>query len=200
MTEAEWLAETSVGKLCLSPCTKGSERKHRLFAVACAHLFRGRSDDPKCLRVLEAAEKFADGLISEAELSAARANISTKTNGQMRRLALYAAQRNGYAGLYSVPGAVGASGKPELLLILRDVFGNPFRSVELSSDLRNWNDGTVPRIAQGIYDERAFDRLPILHDALLDAGCDDDDLIQHCRSEGPHVRGCWVVDLLLGKS
>jgi hypothetical protein len=57
----------------------------------------------------------------------------------------------------------------------------------------------VPKIAQGIYEERAFDRLPILHDALLDAGCDNEDMLTHCRSEGPHVRGCWVVDLILGK-
>jgi hypothetical protein len=62
-----------------------------------------------------------------------------------------------------------------------------------------WNDGTVRRIAQGIYEEGAFDRLPILADALLDAGCDDEDLIAHCRQPGPHVRGCWAVDLILGK-
>jgi hypothetical protein len=54
-------------------------------------------------------------------------------------------------------------------------------------------------IAQGIYAGRAFDRLPILHDALLDAGCDDEAILSHCRCEGPHVRGCWVIDLLLGK-
>jgi hypothetical protein len=58
----------------------------------------------------------------------------------------------------------------------------------------------VRRIAEGIYEERAFDRLPILADALLDAGCDNEELIAHSRSEGPHVRGCWAVDLILGKS
>ena len=54
-------------------------------------------------------------------------------------------------------------------------------------------------IAEGIYEERAFGRMPILHDALLAAGCDDENILAHCRGEGPHVRGCWVVDLLLGK-
>jgi hypothetical protein len=63
-----------------------------------------------------------------------------------------------------------------------------------------WNDGTVRRLAEAIYEERAFGRLPILADALLDAGCDNEELIAHCRSEGPHVRGCWAVDLILGKS
>jgi hypothetical protein len=62
-----------------------------------------------------------------------------------------------------------------------------------------WNDGTVPRIAQDIYDEWAFDRLPILADALEDAGCDNADILAHCRQAGEHVRGCWVVDLLLDK-
>ena len=79
---------------------------------------------------------------------------------------------------------------------LRDIFGNPFRPVSL--DLR-WLSSTVLDLARTIYDERAFDRLPILADALMDAGCDSDEIINHCRSEGPHVRGCWVVDLLTGR-
>jgi hypothetical protein len=62
-----------------------------------------------------------------------------------------------------------------------------------------WNDGTVPRIAQHIYDERRWNDMPILGDALLDAGCDDEELLSHCRGDGPHVRGCWAVDLILNK-
>lgn len=60
-----------------------------------------------------------------------------------------------------------------------------------------WNNTTVPRLAQAIYDGRAFDRLPILADTLEDAGCTDQDILAHCRSGGEHVRGCWVLDLLL---
>jgi hypothetical protein len=63
-----------------------------------------------------------------------------------------------------------------------------------------WNDGAIPKMAQSIYDDRAFNRLPRLADALEDAGCDDADILSHCRTPGEHVRGCWVVDLLLGKS
>ena len=63
-----------------------------------------------------------------------------------------------------------------------------------------WNDGTLSKLAQGIYEGRAFDRLPILADALEDAGCDNADILAHCRNGGEHVRGCWVVDLLLGKT
>jgi hypothetical protein len=85
--------------------------------------------------------------------------------------------------------------------LIRDVFGNPFRpSPPLRPAVLAWNDATVRRIAEGIYEDRAFGRLPILADALLDAGCEDEELPVHCRSEGPHVRGCWAVDLILGKS
>jgi hypothetical protein len=83
--------------------------------------------------------------------------------------------------------------------LLREFFVYPRHPARLSHDLLAWHDATIPRIVQGIYEERAFDRLPILHDALLDAGCDDEDILAHCRSNGPHVRGCWVIDLILGK-
>jgi hypothetical protein len=56
----------------------------------------------------------------------------------------------------------------------------------------------VRPVAQGIYDEQAVERLPILADALLDAGCDDEGLVRHCRGEGAHVRNCWPVDIILG--
>jgi hypothetical protein len=63
----------------------------------------------------------------------------------------------------------------------------------------SWLTSTVLSLAEGIYADRAFDRLPILADALQDAGCDHIDILAHCRSHGPHVRGCWVIDLLRGK-
>ncbi len=83
---------------------------------------------------------------------------------------------------------------------LRDIFGNPFRPVILDSFWLAWNDGAIRKMAHSIYDDRAFDRLPLLADALEDAGCTDADILSHCRTPGEHVRGCWVVDLLLGKS
>jgi hypothetical protein len=82
--------------------------------------------------------------------------------------------------------------------LLRDIFGNPFRPVKLKPA---WLTSTVVQLARGIYEERAFDRMPILADALQDAGCDNDDVLDHCRdAKQVHVRGCWVVDLVLGKS
>jgi hypothetical protein len=83
--------------------------------------------------------------------------------------------------------------------LYRDIAGNPFRPVRIDPDWLSWREGTIPKIAHALYDERAFDRLPILADALEDAGCSNDDILQHCREPGEHVRGCWVVDLLTGR-
>ena len=80
--------------------------------------------------------------------------------------------------------------------LLRDIFGNPFQPVSLDP---TWLSSTVQAMATGIYAERAFDRMPILADALEEAGCDNLDILNHCRGPGTHVLGCWVVDLLLGK-
>jgi hypothetical protein len=80
--------------------------------------------------------------------------------------------------------------------IIRDIAGNPFRP---SSTNGAWLTSVVVSLARGIYADRAFDRLPNLADALQAAGCDDADILAHCRSDGPHVRGCWVVYVVLGK-
>lgn len=86
------------------------------------------------------------------------------------------------------------------VVLLRDLFGNPFRPVTSDPAWLTWNEATVVKLAQGIYADRAFDRLPVLADALEDAGCNNADILAHCRHPGPHVRGCWVVDLLTGWS
>jgi hypothetical protein len=85
--------------------------------------------------------------------------------------------------------------------LVRDLFGNPYRPAKVDACPKwlTWREGTVRRVAQAIYDDRTFDQLPILADALEDGGCDNADILNHCRQPGPHVRGCWVIDLLLGK-
>jgi hypothetical protein len=84
--------------------------------------------------------------------------------------------------------------------LFRDLIGNPFSPFSTTSSLLDWNGAVVPRLAEAIYQDRAFDRLPILADALEEAGCTDAAMLDHCRQPGKHVRGCWIVDLLLGKS
>jgi hypothetical protein len=83
--------------------------------------------------------------------------------------------------------------------LLRDIVGNPFQPSTVDPSWLAWNDRCIERMAQGIYEEQAYDRLPILHDALLDAGCDNERMLEHCRTAEGHVRGCWVIDLLLHK-
>lgn len=90
--------------------------------------------------------------------------------------------------------------------LAHDIFGNPFHPVTIDPAWLAWNNGTIVKLAQTIYDERELPsghldtgRLAILADALEDAGCTNADILAHCRSAGPHVRGCWVVDLLLCK-
>jgi hypothetical protein len=84
----------------------------------------------------------------------------------------------------------------EQITLAHDIFGNPFRSVPFSPE---WRTDTAISLARQMYEAREFSAMPILADALQDAGCDDVAILEHCRGAGPHVRGCWVVDLVLGK-
>jgi hypothetical protein len=89
-----------------------------------------------------------------------------------------------------------AEGRASQCKALRDIFGNPFRHSTL--DPRRQTTAVV-NLARAIYDERAFDKLPLLADELKKAGWANEEIIAHCRGPGPHVRGCWVVDKLLAK-
>jgi hypothetical protein len=84
-------------------------------------------------------------------------------------------------------------------LVLADLLGYPGHIPAVGQAWLSWNNRTIPRLAQAIYDEYAFGRLPILADALEEAGCDDADILAHCRSGGEHVRGCWALDWVLGE-
>jgi hypothetical protein len=83
--------------------------------------------------------------------------------------------------------------------VLREIVGNPFRPVVLDPAWLSWREGTVRKLAQAIYDERRFADLPILADALEDTGCTNLEILTHCRQPADHVRGCWLIDLLLGR-
>jgi hypothetical protein len=94
-------------------------------------------------------------------------------------------------------GRVRRAAAREQCALLRDLLGNPFRPAAIDP---LWKTAAVDALARGVYEERAFDRLPFLADALEEAGCTDAILLNHLRGPGPHVRGCWCVDLLLGKA
>jgi hypothetical protein len=85
-------------------------------------------------------------------------------------------------------------------VLLRDVSGPlPFRSISLDPAWLTWHGGLLVSMAQRMYDSRDFSDMPVLADALEEAGCTDQDIVGHCRSGGEHFRGCWVIDALLGK-
>jgi hypothetical protein len=85
--------------------------------------------------------------------------------------------------------------------LLRDFFGPlPFREVRIDPAWLVWNDGTIVKLAASIYEGRAFERMPILADALEEAGCTNSEILGHCRGPGPHARGCWALDALLDQA
>ncbi len=174
----------------------------------------GGLTDPCSRRAVEVAERFADGEATADELAKARSAIPYSADSS----AWYA------AAIHHTPDCVSCfarEGVPPATqaALLREVFGSPWRSAkhpvhapraftgdETIGDLRfeddwlRWQGGTVPRIARQIYEERAWERMPILGDCLIDSGCNDQAIIDHCHQPGVHVRGCWVCDLLLGKA
>jgi hypothetical protein len=211
MTEREWLSAPFDQDVLeyLQLARKTTPRKIRLF---CCGLVRREIDwlrYPWGQRALELAERFADGQATKSEMSAAHRDALKRimrgalpeTNEEERKIsavtkgATWAASPNAWMAAQTfirVPEY--RAGEDQYL---RDVVGNPFRRSKISPAWLAWNDGAVAKIAKGIYAERAFDRLPILADALEEASCSDAAILEHCRSAGPHVRGCWVVDLLL---
>jgi hypothetical protein len=99
--------------------------------------------------------------------------------------------------LHLLPHFRGREESPKTCDLLRDIFGNPFRPVAIDP---RWRSSTVLDLARAIEAESLFERMPILADALMDAGCDDEALLRHCQRADEHVKGCWVIDLLLNKS
>jgi hypothetical protein len=112
-----------------------------------------------------------------------------------RTAALTDAWYAAYAGSRYVQ-RVSTGEAPAQAALVCDIFGNPFRPVTVDP---NWLTPTVVAIARRVYDERDFAALPVLGDALEEAGCASEDVLRHCREQGEHARGCWVVDHVLGK-
>jgi hypothetical protein len=221
MTESEWLTCTDPTPMLEFLRCKASERKLRLFAVACCRLvLRKVRVSPLAEREVDVAERYADGAASIEELGDARCY----SNSDAEHACMNAAEIEGggimadcAAGNAAWAGAKHGAEPPHdngLSLVfkarfaieqgiqcnlLRGMIGNPFRPISIDPSWRAWNDGMIPELAKAIYDQRAFDRLPALADALEVAGCHDANILAHCRQPGPHVRGCWVVDLVLGK-
>ncbi len=216
MTEAEWLTATDTQAMVEFLNGTVSERKLRLLACARSRSLWDLMTDVRCRSAVEVAERLADGQASEAERAAAFVASGVAANSDefvdpeddtVYLAAMAAAYAHNavwdkafVAAHSTAPSASSEiSDAPDALPLqqLRDIFGNPFRPVAFDPA---WLTPAVVALAEGIYADRAFDRLPRLADALHAAGCGDAAVLGHCRGDGPHVRGCWVVDGVLGKS
>jgi hypothetical protein len=218
MTEAEWLVSIDPTPMLEFLRGKVSDRKLRLFAVACCHRVWHLLPDERSRKAVEVAERYADEKAIREEVLVALSEAK-KVKGFRRQVtgirhqtpklaaALSLSLNTEQRFLIHVAGNAAClteeKDKPDAqeqhlqCELLRDIFGNPFRPVAVD---RSWLTSTVVSLATGIYEERAFDRLPVLADALQDAGCENQTVLDHCRGPGEHVRGCWVIDLLLGKT
>jgi hypothetical protein len=234
MTEQEWQVSSDPGAMLMvvrpelelpggvgftlpKGIRRASARKLRLFACACC---RAVWDDPRSRQAVLVAERYADGLATEEELRSARVGAFDVGPSWPNCIAWECTRLdepcNPCRPAWSVPPEHHAA----QAALLREVVGNPFRPAV--SETKVWPgrwlyNPAVQSIAQRIYDDRDWDALGILADALEDAGCPQDEtyqdakggplpdfripnsLLAHLRSPGPHARGCWVADLLLGK-
>jgi hypothetical protein len=151
----------------------------------------GDTSPPISRRVLDA--HVAAGWLAEAPVHAI--SISQRTSGEPAS-DFIASPDNAFGLGRAVPH--GGAAVAEQMQLLRDIFGNPFRPVSFSPA---WRTDIAVSLAQQMYETREFSAMPILADALQDAGCDNADILDHCRDVTlTHVRGCWVVDHVLGKS
>jgi hypothetical protein len=216
MTEPQWLAcDDPMWMLDFLGSGQARARKLRLFGCACVRLVWHQLWDERSRRAVEVSERYADGAASEAEMmlaySAAHAVVRAHDEAGAERTDSYciatAAWSAAHPGRDYCAMAVAVDANPGWSLdsaqvgLLRCSFGNPFRSpAAVEPTWLACNDHFVVRLARSIYDDRRFDDLPILADALEEAGCTSSDILAHCRGSGPHSRGCWPLDLLLARS
>jgi hypothetical protein len=206
-----------------------SDRKLRLFALACCRPIADGLSTGLLPSMLDVAERYADGLATDEERRMIRTKARRAVQGcessemqiapswvwREATATYYATARNAWRAAskarqevvealawpdHDPEGCTVAEVRTVELArqsaLVRDIFADAVRPVRFDP---RWRTADVIGLAEGIYQDRAFDRLPILADALMDAGCADEDVLGHCRSEGLHARGCWVVDLALGK-
>lgn len=225
--EADWLTYTDPQRMWDFLRGRADDRRLRLFAAACCRRVWPLLAREPARAAVEVAERLADGRADDAERRAARraAQQAAEARGVTRtptapkwerlaasaaywalaRSAVEAAQNaqplvlgaiGARAGLDPAGWAAAAAERRAQVALLRDIFDDPSPCPPVDPA---WLTPAVVSLAQTIYDGRAFNRMPELAEGLSLAGCTDGGILGHCRGPGPHVRGCWVVDLLLGK-
>jgi hypothetical protein len=223
MDEKQWISEMAHPQFMILqlsalhfPRTKVGRRKLRLFACGCVRVWWDDLVDSRLTDAVVVSERFADGHEDKTSLAAAYERASYRNFHTHPDLVQWRTQRATQMAaqtchpkpfdaalmvtVYPLDNAQAAEqikAERDVCDLLRCVFGNPFQKPAFN---KKWRTETVVVLAAGIYEDRAFDRLPILADALEEAGCDDPAMLSHLRGDGPHCRGCWVLDLALGKA
>ncbi|VTU01051.1 Uncharacterized protein (Fragment) OS=uncultured bacterium PE=4 SV=1 [Gemmataceae bacterium] len=210
-----WLHSRSPARLIVLLRGRASERKGRLLGVAVGRMtwwrlpywLPGTEYETAIRTAVELAELVAEGEVAQDEFTAkldrAYDAVSTLRTISHEGFLIRPVARIGTELLPLLEsGALNGAGFPDIkedLLLgwLRDIFGNPFRPVAFDPA---WRTDTAVSLARVMYESRDFGAMPILADALQDAGCDNGAVLAHCRDPlQVHVRGCWVVDLVLGR-
>lgn len=214
MNEAEWLTtddveaviETCRPEALLKPHTPNMHRIDRLLATAFARrAWLYGYPGPLSLEAIEFSEQFAEG---EAALSEFHMDAPSRNNepgcyvvSAVFLLGPYhtAGSVIGFARKFGLSDEGAAEERKYQCALTRCVYGNPFRRVFVYPSCLRWNDRTVARMAQAIYADSDFGLMPVLADALEESGCLDAEILNHLRGPGPHIRGCYALDMLTEK-
>ena len=200
MTEAEWLACDNPAVMEQWIGRSASARKGRLYVCACCRRIWDDITHPALQEAVEVGEALADANVEPKLLKRTRRRAETAVGD-----GVYDPYNIAYIAispLIHINGHLASTAANHTdnelapyAVLLRDVFGNPFRPVAFNPA---WRTDTAVSLARGMYDRRDFGAMPILADALQDAGCDTEPILLHCRDpHAAHVRGCWVCDLVL---
>jgi hypothetical protein len=218
LSEADWMEQGNPEVAWNTLRVELNERQQRLLACACCRRVLSLLDDPVAVAALDAAERFADGDGAPDIVAAMHRYHRGPQDGVA---AIWAAEAlsvllRGYfsPSARNLSEAVARAARADRdahgdmdwraarrrqVGYLCDLRGRHFYSVDFDPLWGNWHDGLVVVMAQMIFEKRRFSEMPVLADALEDAGCDNADIPAHCRSTREHVRGCWVIDELMGK-
>lgn len=208
MNENAWLEEgiQSGWMAAALEETDTTIRKLRLFLCACYRRISPFLEDSYC-EWLELMEKLVEeGTVSDEEREAlGLEGESTQTVASLRSLIDEAIEPCGNIVADAFPEIVDEDGDSIIYLaqkeaecdLLRDIVGNPYRRFDFAE--KKWITAEVLRFASVIYEHRAFEFMPELADTLQQAGCNESAILDHCHNGCSHVRGCWVIDGILGK-
>ena len=226
MNEEQWLSDADPTLMLdyLRESGRASDRKLRLFAVACCRRLLHLRWPDSVQEALEVAERFADGQATAEDLRRAAADAARYDGAFPLGLRAGAVARACGPDARDAASATGqvvsaldvAAGRSDSVRraeaaehadLLRCLFGNPFRvPVPIGPAVLTWNDGCVPKLVQAAYEERSWadgtldkTRLAVLADALEESGYEGAEILGHLRGPGPHVRGCHAVDAILGR-